>query len=200
MLPVVIVVKLMCSSICLFYYSFLFHIRFHVGQDGHGAHEHVQRAAAHAQLHHGQQPAYASECSATPGHHIPLGFSGPWAVWECGWGPSLCAMRDYTPKPCYRGTGPQRLPWHLKRCPVWGDQKGKGAERCGAQRALFPDFKREKSSNLQGNKSRIKKCCLGKKNVVNLWNSLMPYCGNCCLNKLLEGSDLLGVGNVAEAH
>lgn len=50
----------MCPSICLFYYSFLFHIRFHVGQDGHGAHEHVQRTAAHAQLHHGQQPAYAT--------------------------------------------------------------------------------------------------------------------------------------------
>lgn len=87
----------MCSSICLFYYSFLFHIRFHVGQDGHGAHEHVQRAAAHAQLHHGQQPAYASKSSATPGHDIPWGLGSPWAVWECGWGPFLCTMKDTDP-------------------------------------------------------------------------------------------------------
>lgn len=155
-MPVVIVVKLMCPSICLFYYSFLFHIRFHVGQDGHGAHKHVQRAAAHAQLHHGQQPAYASKSSATPWHGIPSGLGGPWAVRECGWGPFLCAVRDCGPKPCCRETGTKRLPWHLERRPIWENQKGKGIKRCGAQQAFFPDFKREKSSNLQGNKSGIK--------------------------------------------
>lgn len=153
----------MRPSICLFYYSFLFHIRFHVGQDGHGAHEHVQRVAAHAQFHHGQQPAYASKSSATPGHNIPVGLGGPWAVWECGWGPFLRVMRDYTHKPCCRETSIQRLPRHLKRCPVWGNQKGKGTERCGAQQGLFPVFKREKSTNLQGNKSGIKKMLFGKK-------------------------------------
>lgn len=35
---------------------------------------------------------------------------------------------------------------------------------------------------------------------VNLGNSVVQYCGNCCLNKVLEGSDLLSVGNVAAAH
>lgn len=153
----------MCSSICLFYYSFLFHIRFHVGQDGHGAHEHVQRAAAHAQLHHGQQPAYASKSSATPWQGIPTGFGGPWAVWECGWEPFLPAMRDYGPKTCCRETGTQRLSGHLKRCPISGNQKRKGTERCGAQQAFAPDFKREKSSNLQGNKSGIKNAVWKKK-------------------------------------
>lgn len=162
--PVVIVAKLTCPSVCLFHYSFLFHIRFHVGQDRHGAHEHVQRAAAHAQLHHGQQPAYASKCSATPGHdipHVPPGLGVPWAAQERGWGPFLWVMRGY--RPCCRQTGTERLPWHLKRCPVWGNQGRKGTERCGAQQALFPDFKRGKSSNSQGNKSGMKNAVWRKK-------------------------------------
>lgn len=65
----------------------------------------------------------------------------------------------------------------------------------------FSQVSKEKSPQIcKATNLGFKKCCLGKKNVVNLWNSLMPYCGNCCLNKLLEGSDLLDVGTVAEAH
>lgn len=41
--------------------SFLLHIRLHVGPNGHRPHQHVQRSATHAQLHHGKQPAYASK-------------------------------------------------------------------------------------------------------------------------------------------
>ena len=102
-----------------------------------------------------------------------------------------------------QGNRHQRLPWHLKRYLIWENHKGKGAVRPSAQQGLFLNFERERSSNLQGNKSGMKKQFSGKNPkplVVNLWNSLVQYCGNCCLNTLLEGSDLVGVGNVAAAH
>lgn len=43
----------------------VFHLGLHAGPTGLCAHEHLQRAAPHAQLHHGQQPTYASKAGAT---------------------------------------------------------------------------------------------------------------------------------------
>lgn len=43
----------------------VFHLGVHAGPTWLCAHKHLQRAAPHAQLHHGQQPTYASKSAAT---------------------------------------------------------------------------------------------------------------------------------------
>lgn len=65
---------------CLFHS--VFHLGVNAGQTRLCARKHLQCAAPHAQLHHGQQPTYASKCvsadSCIEKHFVPT-----WCVMLC---------------------------------------------------------------------------------------------------------------------
>lgn len=171
------VLELMSSSICLFYYSFLFHIRFHVGQDGHGAHKHVQRAAAHAQLHHGQQPAYASESgTAVPalGGLLPAGAGGNEGV-----PPPRCFMRVMSPKHAAGKPAPKT------DALFWRRHKGEGAESNGARMSPSAGSRKRKVLRI----ARRQIWC-EKKNKK-------PYGAKNPAPRLTHGAQWCGVGTAA---
>lgn len=80
----------------------------------------------------------------SPRHDAPSGLGSPGGVRERGWGPFLRRVGELRTQTTLQGNQQQRLPQHLKRCPIWENHKGKGTVRPGAQQALFLNFKKRK--------------------------------------------------------